>query len=95
MDDRRVLSGIIYVVGHGLQWRKAPAAYGPHKTLCNRFVRWSRMGVFARFFAALAAEGAPPAPLMIDAPTSRRIALPPASSKKGLVAAASAEPRAA
>ena len=56
VDDRRVLSGIIYVIRHGLRWRDAPAAYGPHKTLYNRFVRWSRMGVFDRIFAALAAE---------------------------------------
>jgi transposase len=41
VDDRRVLSGIIYVIRHGLQWRDAPPAYGPHKTLYNRFVRWS------------------------------------------------------
>jgi transposase len=39
VDDRRVLSGIIYVIRHGLQWRDAPIAYGPHKTLYNRFVR--------------------------------------------------------
>jgi hypothetical protein len=43
VDDRRVLSGIIYVyvIRHGLRWRDAPAVYGPHKTLDNRFVRWS------------------------------------------------------
>jgi hypothetical protein len=39
VDDRRVLSGIIYVIRNGLQWRDAPTAYGPHKTLYNRFVR--------------------------------------------------------
>jgi len=33
VDDRRVLSGIIYVIRHGLQWRDAPPAYRPHKTL--------------------------------------------------------------
>mgnify|MGYP001113891602 FL=1 len=36
VDNRRVLSGIIYVIRHGLQWRDAPIAYGPHKTLYNR-----------------------------------------------------------
>ncbi|MBR0662199.1 IS5 family transposase [Neoroseomonas oryzicola] len=66
VDDRRVLSGIIYVIRHGMQWRDAPTAYGPHKTLYNRFIRWSRMGVFDRIFAALAAEGGPPGRLMID-----------------------------
>ena len=39
VDDRRVISGIIYVIKHGLQWKDAPKAYGPHKTLYNRVVR--------------------------------------------------------
>ena len=45
VDDRRVVGGIIYVIRNGLPWRDAPSAYGPHKTLYNRFVRWSRLGV--------------------------------------------------
>jgi transposase len=56
VDDRRVISGIIYVIRGGLMWRDAPAAYGPHQTLYNCFVRWSRAGVFDRIFAALAPE---------------------------------------
>jgi transposase len=32
VDDRRVLSGITYVIRNGLQWKDAPKAYGPHKT---------------------------------------------------------------
>ena len=67
VDDRRVLSGIIYVIRNGLMWRDAPPAYGPHKTLHNRFVRWSRAGVFNRIFAGLAAEGGAPDQLMVDA----------------------------
>ena len=39
VDERRVISGIIYVFRHGPQWRDAPAAYGPHETLHNRLVR--------------------------------------------------------
>jgi transposase len=38
----------------------------PHKTLHNRFVRWSRMGIFDRIFANLAAESGPPDRVMID-----------------------------
>jgi transposase len=48
VDDCRVISGIIHVLRHGLMWRDAPAEYGPHKTLYNRFVRWSEKGVFDR-----------------------------------------------
>jgi len=67
VDDLRVISGIIYVLKHGLQWKDAPKDYGPHKTLYNRFIRWSRMGVFNRIFAALAGKAGTPDRLMIDA----------------------------
>ena len=54
VDDRRVISGIVHVVRNGLMWKDAPSVYGPHKTLYNRFVRWSQAGVFDRIFAELA-----------------------------------------
>jgi putative transposase len=59
VDDRRVLSGIIYVLKRGLQWRDAPSEYGPDKTLCNQFIRWSRMGVFERIFKELSSQDVP------------------------------------
>lgn len=65
-DDRRVVSGIIHVIKNGLRWRDAPADYGPHKTLYNRFVRWSRLGVFDHIFSELAGRDAPDT-LQIDA----------------------------
>lgn len=95
VDDRRVLSGIIYVIRNGLQWRDAPAAYGPHKTLYNRFVRWSRMGVFDRIFAALSAEGGPPERLMIDSTHLKAHRTAASLLKKGLFPAVSGEPRGA
>jgi len=67
VDDRRVISGIMYVIRNGLQWKDAPQAYGPHKTLYNRFVRWSRMGVFNRIFVELAKRPDGTEQLMIDA----------------------------
>jgi len=56
VDDRRVISGIVFVLRNGLRWRDAPREYGPHKTLYNRFVRWSKLGVFDRIFTNLANE---------------------------------------
>ena len=55
VDDRRVLSGIIFIQRNGLMWKHAPAEYGPPKTLYNRWKRWSRMGVFATIMTELAA----------------------------------------
>ena len=66
VDDRRVVSGILYVIKHGLQWKDAPAEYGPYKTLYNRFVRWSRLGVFSRIFTELANQTPFDGSLMID-----------------------------
>ena len=67
VDDRRVISGIIFVIKNGLRWRDAPLDYGPHKTIYNRFIRWSRLGVFNKIFAALVSTAGKPQRLMIDA----------------------------
>ena len=44
VDDRRVLSGIVFVNRNGLRWRDAPKDYGSHKTLYNRWKRWGEKG---------------------------------------------------
>lgn len=67
VDDRRVISGIIFVIKNGLRWRDAPSGYGPHKTIYNRFVRWSRLGVFNKIFSELARTVGKSSRLMIDA----------------------------
>jgi len=38
----------------------APRGYGSRKALYNRFIRWSRLGVFDRIFAALTGEAPKP-----------------------------------
>jgi transposase len=67
VDDRRVLSGIIFINRNGLRWRDAPAEYGPYKTLYNRWKRWSDMGVFARIMTGLAADSPDNKTISIDA----------------------------
>ena len=67
VDDRRVLSGIIFINRKGLRWCDAPREYGPPKTLYNRWKRWSDRGVFARMMEGLAAEGTEQKTIMIDA----------------------------
>ena len=67
VDDRRIISGIIFVIRNGLRWRDVPKEYGPHKTIYNRFIRWSEMGVFDRIFSALAEMAKRPKEIMIDA----------------------------
>ena len=66
-DCRKVLIGIIFMNRNGLSWRGAPKKYGQHKTLYNRWKRWSDKGIFARMFIELAKPGDETNTLMIDA----------------------------
>ena len=94
VDDRRVVSGIIFVIKFGLRWRDAPSDYGPHKTLYNRFIRWSRLGVFDRIFSALVSEAGCPDTLMIDATHLKAHRTACSLLKKGMFPAVSAAQRA-
>ncbi len=94
VDDRRVVSGIVYVIRNGLQWKDAPAGYGPHKTLYNRFMRWSRLGQFDRIFAALAGEGPKPERIMSDATHLKAHCTAASLLKKGMFPVVSGEQKA-
>jgi transposase len=95
VDDRRVISGIIFVIRNGLRWRDAPQDYGPHKTIYNRFVRWSRLGVFNKIFAELAGKGGKSERLMIDATHLKAHRTAASLLKKGLFPDVSDAPKAA
>ena len=95
VDDQRVISGIIFVIRNGLCWHDAPREYGPHKTVYNRFVRWSRLGVFNKIFAELARKGSTPKRLMIDATHLKAHRTAASLLKKGLFPDVSGARRAA
>ena len=63
VGDRRVLSGIVFVIRTGAPLTRRADRLRPCKTIYNRFNRWDRLGVFNRIFAGLAAEGACPTSL--------------------------------
>jgi putative transposase len=54
------MTGIRFATRNGLRWRDASPGYSPHKTLHNRFVQSSQLGVFNRIFAGLAVKAAHP-----------------------------------
>ena len=89
VDDLRILSGIIYVIKHGLQWKDAPREYGPHKTLYNRVIRWSRLGVFNKIFMELVEKQGNTERLMIDATYLKAHRTAASLLKKGLFPAVS------
>ena len=68
VDNRRVLSGIIFINRNGRRWRDAPREYGPAKTLYSRWKRWSDKGSFICMMEGLATPQAPERKtIMIDA----------------------------
>ena len=48
VDDRRVLSGIFWILRSSSPWRDCPERYGPHTTCYNRFRRWTKAGIWGR-----------------------------------------------
>ena len=56
VDDRRVLSGIIFVYRNRLRWRDALREYGVAKTLYNRWKRRGGKGNFIRMMEGLATK---------------------------------------
>ena len=52
-DDRKVLNGIFWRLRTGSPWADIPERYGPYTTCYNRFVRWRKIGVWDRLFAAV------------------------------------------
>ena len=94
VDDRRVISGIIFVIRNGLRWRDVPVSYGPHKTIYNRFIRWSALGVFGRIFVELARGGGASDEMMIDATHLKAHRTAASLLKKGLFPGLSGAPKA-
>ena len=54
VDDRRVLSGIFWILRPGAPWRDLPESFGPYTTCYNRFVRWRTAGIWDLILEALA-----------------------------------------
>ncbi|SRR5260221_7126150 len=60
-DDRRVLTGIFFVLRTGTPWRDLPERYGPYTTVYNRFNRWAKTRRLAADLWAVS-HGCSPAP---------------------------------
>jgi transposase len=53
IDDRRIMTGILYRLRTGCQWQALPKEFGSGPTCHRRFQEWERAGVFARIFKEL------------------------------------------
>ncbi len=57
VNDRRVLTGVIWVLRSGAPWRDPPENDGPYTTCYNRFARRGQAGIWDQIMEALAATG--------------------------------------
>jgi transposase len=57
VDDRRIVSAIVFVIKNGLRWRDAPPEHGPHKAIYNRFVPWEPPRGVQQDFRSVGAQG--------------------------------------
>jgi len=53
IDDRRVLSSIIWRLRTGAPWADIPSRYWPHTPCVNSFNRWRKAGVWDKLFQKL------------------------------------------
>ncbi len=53
LDHRRIVNGILRVLGTGTPWRALPARYGSWHTVYSRFRRWQEAGVWQAVQAEL------------------------------------------
>jgi len=52
-DDRRFVEAVLWWRRTGVPWRDLPDAFGPWKTVFNRFDRWSKTGKWGRLLEAV------------------------------------------
>ncbi len=55
-DNRLFVEAVLYRDRAGIPWRDLPERFGDFRVIHTRHMRWSRKGVWARVFNALAAD---------------------------------------
>ena len=55
-DDRNMLSGMLWIVRSGAQWRELPEAYVPWQSVYARFAKWRDDGTLEAIFRVLSAD---------------------------------------
>lgn len=76
LDDRRTLSGILFVLRTGIAWQQLPQelGYGSGMTCWRRLKEWQQAGVFQALHERLLANFAPPGALTLPGCLRLRLA---------------------
>ena len=56
-DLRRTISAIVWRHENGAKWRAIPAELGPWSRAAQTFIRWARLGVWARLLGLAQEKG--------------------------------------
>ena len=56
LPHRPILNGIFWRLYNGARWADVPGRYGKHKTVYDRFNRWSKDGTWDRILEKLQVE---------------------------------------
>ena len=51
-DDRKMMTGIFYVLRTGIQWKALPRCLGAASTVHRRFQEWVKAGFFRKLWAS-------------------------------------------
>jgi transposase len=52
-DNRLFLDAVLWIGKTGVPWRDLPERFGRWNSVCRRFSRWAKSGVWLKVFAAL------------------------------------------
>lgn len=55
-SNRKMLHGILWILGTGAPWRDLPKRYGPWQTVYSRFRRWTQRGIWDQVFQAVSQD---------------------------------------
>lgn len=94
VDDRRVLSGIMFVIRNGLRWREA-SLWPAQDALRSVCASEPAVGVFDCIFVALAGQAGEPDAIMIDSTHLKARRTAASMLKKGMFPVVSGGPKAA
>lgn len=55
-SNRLIVNGIVWILETGAPWRDLPKRFGPWKTVYNRFLQWSKTGIWAKVLNELSKD---------------------------------------
>ena len=82
---RRTIEAIVWRQQNGAKWRAIPAELGPWWMAAQTFIRWSKLGVWERFFEAAKADSRPELGMVfMDGPILRAHQKAAGATKRGM-----------